>query len=332
MSQQTGAAESTNPATARPLAGRAVAVTGASGFIGRYIVRELLRAGARVVGVVRDPTRAADLTDAGVELRIADLARPAELERAFAGVDAVVSNAALVTASADPHMVVEQNLGGVRNLLEAMAAAGVRRCVEISSAGAYARLFAGEPIGESAPLRTRGRRLNRVNAYVVSKALSERLAWELAAINGIGLTTLRAFAVYGAFDRRTFLYWFSRLMALGVAPYPAFSSIAMVYAGEVGDAVVRMLARPAALGRAYNITGDDRSLWEFLDAWRAAGGRVPRLLVPLPLPLTVRFDLSAAAADLDWHPGSFFAGCQEIVRDTARGSLFETGSPVPGYP
>ncbi|HMV67179.1 MAG TPA: NAD(P)H-binding protein, partial [Myxococcota bacterium] len=46
-----------------------IAVTGATGFLGRYLVRALLRRGARVVAVVRNPARVPAMAEAGVELR-----------------------------------------------------------------------------------------------------------------------------------------------------------------------------------------------------------------------------------------------------------------------
>ncbi|MGY2030614.1 SDR family oxidoreductase [Nocardia gipuzkoensis] len=65
-----------------------VAVTGASGQLGRLVVEELVRAGSTpVVAIVRDPRKAADLADRGVDLRQADYGDPAALERALDGVD-----------------------------------------------------------------------------------------------------------------------------------------------------------------------------------------------------------------------------------------------------
>ena len=54
------------------LNGLKVAVTGATGFIGRYICADLMAQGAEVVGVVRNPQRVPALVDAGVEMRQAD--------------------------------------------------------------------------------------------------------------------------------------------------------------------------------------------------------------------------------------------------------------------
>ncbi|UAK33566.1 SDR family oxidoreductase [Nocardia asteroides] len=68
-----------------------VAVTGASGQLGRLVVEELLRAGATpVVAIVRDPRKVADLSERGVDVRQAGYGDPAAFERALEGVDRVL--------------------------------------------------------------------------------------------------------------------------------------------------------------------------------------------------------------------------------------------------
>ncbi|MFF0528544.1 NAD(P)H-binding protein [Nocardia amikacinitolerans] len=64
-----------------------VAVTGASGQLGRLVVEELSRAGVSPVAIVRDPSKVADLADRGVDVREADYGDAAALDRALAGVD-----------------------------------------------------------------------------------------------------------------------------------------------------------------------------------------------------------------------------------------------------
>src|SRR5262245_9536432 len=99
------------------LAGRRIAVTGATGFIGRYIVQALVARGARVIGVVRSPDKGADL---GIELRRADLGEREDLAHAFAGADAVVSNAAVIAlGDVAPADVLRTNVEGTRNVFEA---------------------------------------------------------------------------------------------------------------------------------------------------------------------------------------------------------------------
>ncbi|MEV0295590.1 SDR family oxidoreductase [Nocardia sp. NPDC050710] len=67
-----------------------VAVTGASGQLGRLVVEELLRAGVTPVAIVRDPEKVADLAARGVDVRPADYDDAAALDRALSGVDRVL--------------------------------------------------------------------------------------------------------------------------------------------------------------------------------------------------------------------------------------------------
>ncbi|MFD6463729.1 NAD(P)H-binding protein, partial [Streptomyces roseolus] len=65
-----------------------VAVTGASGHLGRLVVEALLRAGSTpVVAIARDPQKLADLAERGADVRQASYDDPAALDRALAGVD-----------------------------------------------------------------------------------------------------------------------------------------------------------------------------------------------------------------------------------------------------
>ncbi|WP_067700638.1 NmrA family NAD(P)-binding protein [Nocardia jejuensis] len=67
-----------------------VAVTGASGQLGRLVIEALLREGEQPIAVVRDAAKVADLAERGVEIREASYDDPAALDRALAGVDRVL--------------------------------------------------------------------------------------------------------------------------------------------------------------------------------------------------------------------------------------------------
>jgi NAD(P)H dehydrogenase (quinone) len=104
-----------------------IAVTGATGHLGRLVVTGLLDAGvpaAEVVAVVRDPDKAADLAARGVVVRQADYADAAALEVALKGVDRLL----LVSGSE-----VGQRVTQHANVLRAAAAAGVALVVYTSA-------------------------------------------------------------------------------------------------------------------------------------------------------------------------------------------------------
>jgi uncharacterized protein YbjT (DUF2867 family) len=76
-----------------------VLVTGASGFLGGYMVEELVKKGHLVVGMVRKGSDIGLLNKLGIELRIGDLEDQASLETVTKGVDAVIHLAAYYTLS-----------------------------------------------------------------------------------------------------------------------------------------------------------------------------------------------------------------------------------------
>jgi NAD(P)H dehydrogenase (quinone) len=103
-----------------------IGVTGASGQLGRLVVQRLLEScpATDVVAVVRDPSKAADLAAAGVEVRVADYNDRPSLDAAFAGLDRL-----LLVSSNEVGRRVPQHI----NAIEAAKAAGVRHVVYTSA-------------------------------------------------------------------------------------------------------------------------------------------------------------------------------------------------------
>jgi nucleoside-diphosphate-sugar epimerase len=286
-----------------------VAVTGATGFLGGYLVAALRARGAHVVAVVRNPDKARAMVERGAEVRRADLSEPAALARAFRDVDAVISNAAVI-AFLRPRQTRQTNVEGTRNVCEAMAEAGVERAIVISSSAAY-RQSMGR-VSESGALR-RGTRDAWLSAYAESKAAAERLAWELCNRRGIALTTLRPCGITGPHDP-LLMRSLELVMRLKLAPFPAFTQIGVVHAADVAEAACVALERPdVAAGKAYNLQGNTVSLWELGDAWRSAGGGAPWLRLPIPVPYLLRFDDSLARRELGFRPRGLAEICREAV-------------------
>jgi nucleoside-diphosphate-sugar epimerase len=113
-------------------------VTGATGFIGGHVVRQLVGAGHQVGALVRTPAKAADLAALGVSLHPGDIGDPAALARAMRGMDGVFHLAGWYKVGARDQRPAEViNVQGTRNVLEAMADAGVPKGVYTSTLAVF---------------------------------------------------------------------------------------------------------------------------------------------------------------------------------------------------
>ncbi len=159
-----------------------ILVTGSSGQIGRYIVRELVEAGHTVTGADLFPPHTPD----GAFLRV-DLTQAGEVYNALARsrAEAVIHMGAWADAGKVPDpRTYGENVVGTFNLFQACADLGIRRIVSASSAQVYG--FAGAPplyapVDETHPLRP-------VNAYALSKVAGESAADYF--VQNFGLTIL----------------------------------------------------------------------------------------------------------------------------------------------
>ena len=95
-----------------------IVVTGASGQLGRLVIKELLKKlpASEIVAAVRTPEKISDLAALGVQVRLADYAQPATLDAAFKGADQLL----LISSSE-----VGQRLLQHRNAIDAAKRAGV---------------------------------------------------------------------------------------------------------------------------------------------------------------------------------------------------------------
>ena len=111
-----------------------IAVTGASGVLGRGVAARLLSQGHDVAGIARHRpeswSSAADFVEA-------DIRDAAAVKRALAGADVVAHCAWVKSPGHDDQLTHQVNIGGTVNVLEAMAETGARRIVFASSAHVY---------------------------------------------------------------------------------------------------------------------------------------------------------------------------------------------------
>lgn len=163
-----------------------VLVTGAAGLLGRFVVRELLAYGYSVRGLDR---RAGE---ADIEWHVGDVTNPQLVQRAMAGVDAVLHIAAVPNIwSGDGQTIMRVNLLGTYTVFEAAEAAGVQRAVFCSSDS-----VAGYTVREGRMLAPRyapvdlAHPLLATDPYAVSKVMGEDLA-RAYALRGMSIVALR---------------------------------------------------------------------------------------------------------------------------------------------
>lgn len=148
-------------------------VTGATGFIGASIVRELLREGREVRALVRSGSDTSNLAGLDVEQWQGDLRDRAGLLRGLKGCDVLYHAAADYRLwTRDPSEMYRINVDGTAAILEAALENGLSRVVYTSSVGTLGNPGDGRPGTEQTPVTL----ADMVGHYKKSKFLAERIA------------------------------------------------------------------------------------------------------------------------------------------------------------
>ncbi|KXO96832.1 epimerase [Tsukamurella tyrosinosolvens] len=179
-------------------------VTGGTGFVAGWTIAALLDRGDTVRTTVRDAAKAdavlAPFPNADGRLTVvrADLLGDDGWAEATAGCDVVHHVASPLTATRDEEQVIRPAVDGVLRVLRAARDSGVPRVVATSSCGAvyYGHPPQAEPFDETDWTDVDG---GPMSAYVKSKALAERAAWDFMDREGgdLALTTVCPTGIFG---------------------------------------------------------------------------------------------------------------------------------------
>lgn len=173
-----------------------VFVTGATGFIGASIVRELLADGHQVKVLVRPSADRGNLAGLDVEICPGDLGDRGALARGLAGCGWLFHAAADYRLwTRDPAAMYAANVDGTRNILTAARESGIARVVYTSSVGTLGNPGDGTPGSETTPVTF----ADMVGHYKKSKFLAEREAEKFVA-EGLPLVIVNPSTPVGPFD------------------------------------------------------------------------------------------------------------------------------------
>jgi nucleoside-diphosphate-sugar epimerase len=254
-------------------------VTGASGFLGRRVVRRLVQEGIAVRALSR-PGRTLPIE--GVETFVGDLTDPDSVAAAVEGMDWVVHAGARVETSGSWEEFAEANVRGTQRVIRAARAAGVDRIVHVSSLSVYAVVADGVTVTEEDAYESEA---NARGFYSRSKLAADRLAlFEAAA--GSPVVVLRPGLLYGP-GRRPSLARQSRQVN-GVHLLLARSRylLPLAFVDNVADAVLLAARAPQATGKAFTIVDENIEQAAYLALYRQAAGEDLRTMY-LPVPLVV---------------------------------------------
>jgi nucleoside-diphosphate-sugar epimerase len=249
-----------------------VLVTGATGFIGTNLVRQLLLDGTRVRVLARSAERAKPLTDHGAEAVIGDVTDAAAVTSSLDGVRTVYHLAGRLFAPDVPASEFRRiHVDGTKLLLERSRESGVERFVHCSTTGVLGAT-GDEPADENAPVHP-------TNAYEATKADAEILVRN----SSVPAVIARPGLVYGPGDLHLLPFFRAvlrrRFRPIGRRPV----WLHPIYIADMTDALVRCGRHPEAAGECFNLAGREPvSLAELADAIAHAGGtRLPKGHIPL---------------------------------------------------
>jgi len=259
-----------------------VLVTGGTGFVGSWVVRELLARGHAVRVLVRPQSDLANLAGLDVELARGDVLDAASVEAALAGLDAVVHVAGLVRFGAGQHGDV--NATGVEVVLGAALRAGVRRAVLTSSTAVMGGSRRPSVADEASPSNVAELGVD----YFDSKARGEAIALAMFE-RGLPVAVVRPSVVLGPAD----IYRTSAAVVLGLArrslPFYVEGGSSYCDVRDVARGHAEALER-AAPGETYILGGANLTTTDMVR-------RVSQICgVPAPRRLPYAFAFAAIAA------------------------------------
>lgn len=258
----------------RSAGGRRILVTGGAGFIGSNLVRALLARGDRVR--VLDDLSNGDLehlAGTDVEITTADVRDGDAVERAAAGMDAVVHLAAagsVVASIEDPASNLDVNVVGTFRVLEAARRTGIERMVLASTGGALFGLTDPPVDEQSLP--------SPISPYGSSKLAGEGYARAYAHSYGLHTVVLRFGNVYGPLSNRKSGAVNSFFRALiGGQPLVIYgdgsASRDYIHVDDICNAMVLALDKDVPAGTALHVaSGQETTLVELARLCRATAG------------------------------------------------------------
>jgi dihydroflavonol-4-reductase len=270
-----------------------ILVTGASGFIGAAVARQLLQAGEQVRVLVRATSSRVNLADPKLDIAQGDLLDADSLTRAMAGVRTLFHVAADYRLWArDDNEIVRTNVEGTRALMEAALRSGVERIVYTSSVATLKARPNGAPSDETFRLDAQA----AVGAYKYSKVVAERLVEKMVAEQKLPAVIVNPSTPIGPGDVRPTPT--GRIIveaASGRMPAFVDTGLNLVHVEDVAAGHIAAW-KQGRIGERYILGGQDVLLGDMLaEIAHFVGRKPPTLRLPRQLIFPIAYGAEAVA-------------------------------------
>ncbi|MEG3639092.1 complex I NDUFA9 subunit family protein [Magnetococcus sp. PR-3] len=212
-----------------------ILITGATGFVGQALIKQLISDGLQVKGLARHPEQGQPMD--GVTYLPADIDEPKTLEQAMDGVTCVIHLVGIL-AESGKHTFERVHHQGTRHVVDATKKAGIKRYIHMSSLGT---------------------RKDAVAQYHQSKWHAESYVRE----SGLDYTIFRPSVIFGAEDN--FVNQFARMIRFSPA-VPILgngqSKMQPIAVEDVATCFATALSNPQTIGQTYELGGPEQLTFE----------------------------------------------------------------------
>lgn len=253
-------------------------VTGATGFVGSAVVKQLLAAGESVRALARPNSDRRNLEGLPIEVFEGDLREKRRLEKALHGCQALFHVAADYRLwTPRPQELYDANVQGSQNILCAAAEAGVKRIVYTSSVATLGLNADGAPADEETPSNLEG----MIGHYKRSKFLAEKAAKELVDKLGLNLVIVNPSTPIGPRDiKPTPTGRVIVMAASGGLPAYVDTGLNVAHVNDVATGHLLAFER-GEVGNRYILGGENLTLREILEIIaHLTGRRPPKIRLP----------------------------------------------------
>ncbi len=296
-----------------------IVVTGATGFVGLYVVKRLLKERVRIRCLVRDSSNLNSLTALGndVSFCFGDINNIDSLREAFDGAWGVINLAGyreFWSHNRDDFYKINEE--GAGNVFQACLDTNVSKVVQVSTPLAF-----GVP--DVIPFNEDSVSGVHPSDYARSKYLGDKIGWDLYEKSHLPLSIVYLAAVIGSGDKKSTMEVKRAVNKKMPALVGADTTYTYVYIGDAAESIVRVLLKDDTVGKRYLIGTERASTREYFNKiGKIANVPIPNINIPEKLLLPL-------AKYMEWV--SRFTGKRpvlplDVLKTTAAGSLIFDGT------